>query len=57
MDENGYFIKVYTAKSSGNKPFDKSAVKAAYKNLFKSAIKDGKPIKLWVTYKVDFLLK
>ena len=57
MDENGYVIKVYTAKSSGHKPFDKSAVKAAYKNLFKPAIKDGKPIKLWVTYKVDFLLK
>ncbi len=44
-------------KSSGNDMLDRSAMEAALKNKFKPAMKDGKPVAIWVTYPVQFSLE
>jgi protein TonB len=41
-------------KSSGDAYLDNAAVLAAYRNKFKPALQDGKPVAIWVTYRVDF---
>lgn len=56
IGEDGLVIKSEISKSSGNDILDKSALDAALENKYKPAIKDGKPISTWVTYKVDFCL-
>jgi TonB family protein len=44
-------------KSSGTESLDEAAVEAAYKCKFKPGIQNNRPIKVWVTYKVDFILE
>jgi protein TonB len=44
-------------KSSGTTSLDDAAVAAAPKNKFKPAIQNGRPVAMWVTYKVEFTLK
>ena len=44
-------------KSSGTTALDDAAVAAAPKNKFKPAIQNGRPVAMWVTYKVEFTLK
>ena len=56
VDENGNVIKAQVGKSSGTESLDEAAIKAAFKNKFKPGIQNGRPIKVWVTYKVDFVL-
>jgi len=56
VDESGSVIKAQVGKSSGTESLDEAAVEAAYKNKFKPGIQNGRPIKVWVTYKVDFIL-
>ena len=53
----GNVIKSMIAKSCGTVSLDKSAVDASYKNIFKPGIKDGRPVAVWVSYKVSFTLK
>jgi len=43
-------------KSSGTAALDEAAVKAAYKNRFKPAIQNGRPVACWVAYKMEFVI-
>ena len=44
-------------KSSGTPALDEAAVAVAHKCKFKPAIQNGRPVAMWVTYKVDFILE
>lgn len=58
IDKEGKVREARIAKSSGkNVGFDESALEAAYKNFYKPAIQNGKPVVIWVTYAVEFKLK
>ncbi len=56
IDENGDVLNAMIAKSSGSYSLDNSALEAANENKFKPATRDGKPIAVWVTYRVVFSL-
>ena len=57
VDKEGKVREARIAKSSGmNVGFDEAALEAAYKNIYKPAIQNGKPIAVWVTYPVEFKL-
>ncbi|MFQ6008426.1 MAG: energy transducer TonB [Candidatus Zixiibacteriota bacterium] len=56
LDEEGNVIDAIIAKSSGTKSLDDAALQAAYKNKFKPGIQNGRPVKCWVTYPVEFKL-
>ncbi len=55
VNKEGNVLKTELAKSSGIKEFDSSALDAALKCKYKPAIQNGKPIGIWVTYKVEFV--
>ncbi|MEW5993361.1 MAG: TonB family protein [Candidatus Zixiibacteriota bacterium] len=57
VDEEGNVIKAILGKSCGTKSLDDAAVEAAYKNKFKPGIQNGRPVKVWVTYPMEFTLK
>ncbi len=57
VDKKGVVRDMQLAKTSGHKILDESALKAGWKNKFKPAIADGKPVAVWVTYAVDFALE
>jgi len=58
VDKDGKVRDVIIVKESGaNAGFEEAAIKAAYKTAWKPAIANGQPIALWVTYKVEFVLK
>lgn len=54
--EDGTVTKAKVQKPSGVDMLDQSALKAAYKCKYKPAEQDGKPVAVWVTYKVVFNL-
>lgn len=54
VDTQGKVKDVKIGRSSGYNEFDDAATRAAWKNKFKPAILDGKPVTVWATYKVDF---
>jgi protein TonB len=57
VDKEGKVRKAQVQKSSGsNVGFDEAAVEAAYKCVYKPAIQNGRPVAIWVSYKVDFKL-
>ena len=56
VDREGKVRQAMVAKSSGTASLDEAAVQAAYKNRFKPGIQNGRPVAVWVTYKVDFTL-
>ena len=56
VDEEGAVRKAILGKTSGVNSLDEAAVKAAYKCKFKPGIQNGRPVKVWVTYKVEFEL-
>ena len=56
ISRNGKVLKAMVAKSSGTESLDEAAVKAARKNTFKPGIQNGRPVNVWVTYKVEFTL-
>ncbi len=56
VDEEGNVLRAMVAKSSGTESLDEAAIEAAYHNKFKPGIQNGRPVKVWVTYKVDFVL-
>ena len=57
IDEQGNVMKAIVAKSSGTVSLDESAIDAAVKNKFKPGIQNGRPVKVWVTYPVEFTLE
>ncbi|KAA3631531.1 MAG: energy transducer TonB [Calditrichaeota bacterium] len=56
VDREGNVQKAQVGKSSGTGSLDEAAVNAAYKNKFKPGIQNGRPIAVWITYKVNFEL-
>ena len=56
VGKDGNVIRAQIAKSSGVEGLDDSAVEAATKNKFKPGIQNGRPVAMWVTYKVDFIV-
>jgi TonB family protein len=44
-------------KSSGTPSLDDAAIAAAPRCKFKPAIQNGRPVAMWVTYKVEFILQ
>jgi protein TonB len=56
VDEEGLVRKAILGKTSGVNSLDEAAVKAAYKCRYKPGIQNGRPVKVWVTYKVEFEL-
>jgi protein TonB len=56
VDEEGNVIKAIVGKSSGVASLDEAAVNAAYKNKFKPGIQNNRPVKVWVTYEMEFVL-
>lgn len=56
VDKDGNVRQAMVGKSSGTQSLDEEAVKAAYKNKFKPGIQNGRPVAVWVTYRVDFKL-
>jgi len=43
-------------RSSGMASLDEAAVKAAFKCRYKPAIQNGRPVAMWVTYSVEFII-
>ncbi len=56
LDEEGNVLQAIVAKSSGTVSLDDAAVEAASKCRFSPGIQNGRPIKCWVTYPVEFVL-
>ncbi|KAA3634630.1 MAG: TonB family protein [Calditrichaeota bacterium] len=54
VGKDGNVKRAMVGKSSGNRALDKAAIQAAYKNKFKPGIQNGKPVAVWITYKVNF---
>jgi TonB family protein len=54
VDTTGMVRDVVIWKSSGHKEFDDVAKAAALKSLFKPAMQDGKPVAVWIAYKIEF---
>ncbi|MBK7141198.1 MAG: TonB family protein [bacterium] len=56
VDKTGKVRAVAVLKSSGSMSLDASAMDAGWENRFIPAKKDGQPVAVWITYKVDFTL-
>lgn len=56
INKQGKVLKAVIGKSSGYALLDDAALSVAKKNLFRPGIQNGKPVNVWVTYKVDFSL-
>ena len=55
VDKEGKVRDARVLKPSGsNVGFEEAAVEAAYGNLYKPAIQNGRPVAVWVSYKVEF---
>ncbi|SYZ74445.1 membrane hypothetical protein [Candidatus Zixiibacteriota bacterium] len=54
VDSKGQIRDARISKSSGSAMLDKAALNAARQCEWKPAIKDGKPIAVWVSYKIIF---
>ncbi len=58
VDREGKVRDVIIVKESGaNAGFEEAAIDAAKATVWKPAISNGQPIALWVTYKVEFVLR
>ena len=55
VSKNGKVLDARVGKSSGTASLDEAAVAAAFKTKFKPGIQNGRPVAVWVTYKVEFL--
>jgi len=57
VDETGAVVEAKVAKSSvKDQGFEEAALVAAKQCKYSPAVKNGKPVAIWVTYKVDFTL-
>lgn len=57
VTENGRVSDARIGKTSGYPILDSAAVKQAYLHRYNPAIQQGRPIKIWVSYRVNFDLK
>jgi len=58
VDKDGDVKKAMVLRSSGSKAgFDEAAVEAANKCKYKPAIQNGRPVAVWVSYQVEFVLE
>ncbi len=57
VDEEGKVLRAIVAKSSGTACLDEAAIEAASKCRYKPGIQNGRPVKVWVTYAVEFILE
>ncbi len=57
VNEEGNVLKAIVAKTSGTQSLDDAATGAALKCRFKPAIQNGRPVKVWVAYPVEFTLR
>jgi protein TonB len=58
IDKEGIVRDVMVIKSSEKEAgFEEAATDAAYKSSWKPAIANGQPVAVWVTYKVEFVLR
>jgi len=57
VDRRGNVREVIILESTeANTEFADAAVEAAYETVWKPAVANGRPIALWVTYRVEFVL-
>ena len=56
VETDGTVSKPKVAKSSGSDLLDQAALAAADKFRFKPALRDGKPVAVWVSFAVNFVL-
>ncbi|MBU0982737.1 MAG: TonB family protein [candidate division Zixibacteria bacterium] len=56
VGKDGSVLRAMVGKTSGTQSLDDAAVEAAPKNRFRPAIQNGRPVPMWVTYRVDFTL-
>ena len=56
VDKEGNVRNAKIGKSSGSAYLDDAALRVAYKNKFKPGIQNGKPVNVWLSYKVTFAL-
>lgn len=56
VDKDGNVRDAKVAKTSGNGSLDEAAVEAAKKCRYKPGIQNGRPVAVWVTYPVDFIM-
>ena len=57
VDINGNVVNAKVYKTSGRSSFDQAALAVAFENTFRPAIQNKNPIKLWIAYEVEFILK
>jgi len=58
VDERGRILEAKIVEDSGKDVgFEEAALAAAVKTKWKPATSNGKPISVWITYKVDFDIK
>lgn len=58
VDKDGKVRDVMIVKPSGaNAGFEEAAIDAAKKTVWKPAISNGQPVAVWVSYKIEFVLK
>jgi TonB family protein len=58
VDKEGKVRDVIIVKdSNANAGFEEAAIDAAYKTTWKPALANGQPTAVWVTYKVEFVLR
>jgi len=58
VDKEGKVRNAIIQKASGTKAgFEEAALEAAFKNRYRPAIQNGRPIAVWVSYRVVFELK
>jgi protein TonB len=58
VDLEGRVCKAIIAKASGtNAGFEEAAIEAAMKNRYRPAIQNGRPVAVWLSYKVVFDLE
>ena len=55
VGKDGSVLEATAFKSSGYPLLDDAALDVALENKFKPATKDGEPVAMWVTYKVNFV--
>jgi len=56
LNEEGSVMDAIIAKSSGTTSLDDAALQAARKCKFKPGIQNGRPVKCWVTFPIEFKL-
>ncbi len=57
VGQNGNVIDSRVARSSGTESLDEAALEWAYRNKFSPAIQNGRPVAVWATYEVEFVLE